>query len=64
MFAYYRDLEEKDDQIAQCLETRKNGVLSRERQLVAASKDAADQKVMEFVKEVLAGDPNFDNVLG
>jgi phage gp29-like protein len=63
VFAYYRDLEEKDDQIAQCLETRKNGVLSRERQLVAASKDAADQKVMEFVKEVLAAIPNFDNVL-
>ena len=63
VFAYYRDLEEKDDQIAQCLETRKNGVLSRERQLVAASKDAADQKVMEFVKEVLAAIPNFDNIL-
>ena len=63
VFAYYRDLEEKDDQIAQCLETRKTGVLCRGRQLVAASKDAQDQKVMQFVKEVLAAVPNFDNVL-
>ena len=63
VFAYYRDLEEKDDQIAQCLETRKNGILSRPRQLVAASKDASDQKVMAFVKEVLESIPNFDNVL-
>ena len=63
VFAYYRDLEEKDDQIAQCLETRKNGVLSRERQLVAASKDSVDQKVLDLVKEVLAAIPNFDNIL-
>jgi len=62
-FAYYRDLEEKDDQIAQCLETRKNGVLSRERQIVPASKDSADGKVAEFVEEVLAGIPNFANIL-
>ncbi|HUS95756.1 MAG TPA: DUF935 family protein [Hyphomicrobiaceae bacterium] len=62
-FTYYRDNEEKDDQIAQCLETRKNGVLSRERQIVPASKDSQDAQVAEFVEEVLAGIPNFGNIL-
>ncbi len=63
VFALYRDLEEKDDQIAQCLETRKNGVLARERQIVPASKEAADGQVAEFIEDVLAGIPNFANIL-
>jgi len=62
-FAYYRDLEEKDDQIAQCLETRRQGVLSRPRQLAAASDDSDDLKRLAFAHEVLAAIPAFDQVI-
>jgi phage gp29-like protein len=62
-FGYYRDLEEKDDQIAQCLETRKAAVLGRDRQLLSASKSADDMKRMEFGKEVLRAIPDFDETL-
>jgi phage gp29-like protein len=63
VFQYYRDLDEKDAQISQALETRKTGVLKPERQLVAASKDSEDQARHDFAKEALDGIPNFQGVL-
>jgi len=62
-FPLYRDLEEKDGQISSALETRKEGVLRRERKLVAASGTAADERRAAFAREVLAAIPNFENIL-
>ena len=62
-YPLYRDLEEKDGQISSALETRKEGVLRRERKLVAASSSAADERRAGFAREVLAAIPNFENIL-
>ncbi|MFQ5818319.1 MAG: DUF935 family protein, partial [Terriglobia bacterium] len=62
-FALYRDLEEKDGQVSSALETRKDGVLRRERKVVAASSSAADEARAAFAREVLAAIPNFENIL-
>lgn len=62
-FALYRDIEEKDGQVSSALETRKDGVLRRERKVVAASGTAADEKRAQFAREVLAAIPNFENIL-
>ncbi len=62
-YPLYRDLEEKDGQISSALETRKEGVLRRERKLVAASSSAADERRAAFAREVLAAIPNFENIL-
>lgn len=62
-FALYRDLEEKDGQVSSALETRKDGVLRRERKLIAASSSAADQSRAAFAREVLAAISGFENIL-
>jgi phage gp29-like protein len=62
-FPLYRDLEEKDGQVSSALETRKDGVLRRERKVVAASSTAADERRADFAREVLAAIPHFENVL-
>jgi len=62
-YPLYRDLEEKDGQISSALETRKEGVLRRERKLVAVSSSAADERRAGFAREVLAAIPNFENIL-
>ncbi|MFQ5926173.1 MAG: DUF935 family protein [Terriglobia bacterium] len=62
-FALYRDIEEKDGQVSSALETRKDGVLRRERKVVAASSSAADEARAAFAREVLAAIPNFENIL-
>ena len=62
-YALYRDLEEKDGQVSSALETRKDGVLRRERKVVAASATAADERRAAFAREVLAAIPNFENIL-
>jgi len=62
-FPLYRDLEEKDGQISSALETRKEGVLRRERKVVAASGAADDERRAAFAREVLAAIPNFENIL-
>ncbi|MDA2913151.1 DUF935 domain-containing protein, partial [Acidobacteriia bacterium AH_259_A11_L15] len=62
-YPLYRDLEEKDGQISSALETRKDGVLRRERKIVAASSTAADQRRAQFAREVFAAIPNFENLL-
>ncbi len=62
-FSLYRDIEEKDGQVSSALETRKDGVLRRERRVVAASSAAADEARAQFAREVLAAIPNFENIL-
>ena len=62
-YPLYRDLEEKDGQISSALETRKDGVLRRDRKIVAASATGEDERNAQFAREVLAAIPNFDNVL-
>lgn len=62
-YPLYRDLEEKDGQISSALETRKEGVLRRERKVVAASSSAADERRADFAREALAAIPNFESIL-
>jgi len=62
-YPLYRDLEEKDGQVSSALETRKEGVLRRERKLVAASSTAADERRAAFAREALAAIPNFEGLL-
>ena len=62
-YALYRDLEEKDGQVSSALETRKDGVLRRERKVIAASATADGERRAAFAREVLAAIPNFENIL-
>ena len=62
-YALYRDLEEKDGQVSSALETRKDGVLRRERKVVAAAATADDERRAAFAREVLAAIPHFENLL-
>ena len=62
-FPLYRDLEEKDGQISSALETRKDGVLCRERKIIARTGTAADERRADFARAVLAAIPNFENIL-
>lgn len=62
-FALYRDLEEKDGQISSALETRKDGVLRRERKIVAADSSAEAQRHADFARENLSALPHFENIL-
>jgi phage gp29-like protein len=70
--AVYDDIEEKDDQVGYCLDTRKENVLSKSRHVRAASDKRSDKKIADFVQETLeeylnpAGDGErlgFDHVL-
>src|SRR3989304_5078399 len=47
-FALYRDIEEKDGQVSSALETRKDGVLRRERRIVAATSSPGDEARAPF----------------
>jgi phage gp29-like protein len=51
----YDDMEEKDDVVASSLDTRKDGVLAKSRQVLPASDKRQDRKVAEFVQETLDG---------
>jgi phage gp29-like protein len=62
-YPLYRDLEEKDGQISSALETRKDGVLRRERKVVAVAATGVDERRADFAREVLAAIPNFENIL-
>ncbi len=62
-YALYRDMEEKDGQVSSALETRKDGVLRRERKVIAASSTAAEERRAAFAREVLAAIPHFENIL-
>lgn len=62
-FIYYRELEEKDDDVSSALEMLKLAVLSRDRQVVAADESSQAQNAAEFMEAQLAGVPNFHEVL-
>ena len=62
-FPLYRDLEEKDGQVSSALETRKDGVLRRERRVLAASSAADDERRAAFARDVLAAISHFENIL-
>jgi phage gp29-like protein len=62
-FAYYADLEEKDDDIGALLATLKIAVLSRKRKVHAADDSAAAERVAEFVRAQLARIGDFHQVL-
>lgn len=51
--AVFRDLEEKDDMISSCLQTRKEAVLARPRRVLPASDKPRDKKVAAFIEETL-----------
>lgn len=51
--AIYDDMEEKDGKIFSCLETRREGVLSKGWSIVPASDEKQDIKIAEFVEETL-----------
>ncbi len=51
--AIYDELEEKDGKIFSCLETRREGVLSKGHSIIPASDDKQDIKIAEFVDETL-----------
>jgi phage gp29-like protein len=70
--AVYDDIEEKDDMVGSCLDTRRENVLSKARHVRPASDKRRDVKIAEFVEETLEGymiSPGdgerfgFDNVL-
>ncbi len=62
-FIYYRELEEKDDDVSSALEMLKLAVLARERQIVPADDSGQAQDVAKFVQEQFARVPNFHEVL-
>jgi phage gp29-like protein len=51
----YEDMEEKDDVVSSSLDTRKDGVLAKSRQVLPASDMLRDRKVAEFVQDTLDG---------
>lgn len=59
----YCDMEEKDAHYASQIETRKEGVLSRARRVVPASASAEDQRIAEFIEDVIANLNGFDEEL-
>ncbi len=63
VYDLFQDMEDKDAHLFAVLQTRKNGVLSRPRKIVAASDDARDQKIADFVKGALEAIDDFDGAL-
>ena len=59
---HYRDMEEKDGFFAGVLETRKEGVLSKPRRVLAASDAARDEGIAETVEDVLDNLADCENV--
>ena len=58
----YRDMEEKDGFYAGVLETRKEGVLSKPRRVLAASEAASDERIADAVRDVLEEMRDCENV--
>lgn len=59
----YEEMEDKDPQIASLLQTRRLGVLSKEREIVPASESQRDLDIADFVRRVLDDVPRFDEDL-
>lgn len=63
LYDLYQEMEDKDGHLYSVLQTRKNGVLSRERKVVAASDGDRDREIAEFVSRALDRIPQFDQAL-
>ena len=63
LFELYDEMEEKDGHLFSVLQTRKNGVLSCRRKILAASNAPRDQKIAQSIEEILAAIPCFDQAL-
>jgi len=63
LYDLYQEMEDKDGHLYSVLQTRKNGVLSRERKVVAASDSPRDREIADFVARSLAHIPQFDQSL-
>jgi phage gp29-like protein len=62
-FIYYRELEEKDDDVSSALEMLKLAVLSRQRTVIPADDSSEALAAAEFIEAQLAGVPAFHEVL-
>lgn len=51
--AVFQDMELKDAMVSSCLDTRKDGVLSKPRVVLPASDKRQDKKIAEFIEETL-----------
>jgi phage gp29-like protein len=51
----FRDMEEKDDELGACLDTRKEAVLSKSTEMIAASEKRQDKKIADSVFETMEG---------
>jgi len=59
----FNDMEEKGGILSACLETRRNGLLSKPRRIKPASDSAEDKKIAEFIEETLLEYMSFDAFL-
>ncbi|MFQ5893698.1 MAG: DUF935 family protein, partial [Nitrospinota bacterium] len=59
----YDEMEDKDPQIASLLQTRRLGVLAKEREIVPGSAAPRDLEIAAFVRRVLDDVPRFDEDL-
>ena len=60
VYELYEEMEDKDAHLFSVLQTRKNGVLARERRTIAASENPADLKIARFVEDAINSIPNLD----
>lgn len=63
LYDLFQEMEDKDGHLYSVLQTRKNGVLSRDRKVVAASDSARDRGIADFVARTLDRIPRFDQAL-
>jgi len=63
IYDLFQEMEDKDGHLYSVLQTRKNGVLSRGRKVVAASDSPRDREVADFVARALERIPAFDQAL-
>jgi phage gp29-like protein len=62
-FLFYRELEEKDDDVSSALEMLKLAVLRREWQVVPADDSSEAANAAEFIEQQLDNLPNFQEIL-
>ncbi len=63
IYDLFNEMEDKDGHLFAVLQTRKTGVLSRDRRIVPASDDPHDVRLAEFVESVLGKTVGFDCAL-
>ena len=63
LYDLFQEMEDKDGHLYSVLQTRKNGVLSRDRKVLAASDSPRDRETADFVTHTLDAIPHFDRAL-